>query len=120
MLASIVPAGLPRALTHYPHTACANFERVELNKIPPAAACHHDLVKSSRRATGRPASSSAECLRLSLFGAPALAPGSTLPSTSSRGTPLSFLAGFGSLDGCDGYGSAKKYGWSSAYSRVRA
>ncbi len=69
-------------------------------------------MKSSRRATGLPPRSS-EFFLLSLLGGFALTPGpgplmSVLPSTSSSGIPLSFLAGLGSFDGCEGYGRAKK------------
>lgn len=80
------------------------------------------LEKSRRRATGLLPRSSDECFRFSLFrlGGFARTAGpeptiSTFPSTSSSGGPFSFFAGLGSLDGCEGYGSAKKYGWFRAY-----
>lgn len=76
-------------------------------------------MKSSRRATGLPSNSS-ECFLFSLLGGFALTPGpsplmSALPSTSSSGMPLSFLAGLGNFDGWEGYGRAKKYGWLRAW-----
>ena len=64
-----------------------------------------------------PLRSSADSLRLSLFGAFALTPGpfpfgSALPSSSSNGRfELVFEAGFGSLDGWVGYTPVLKYGW---------
>lgn len=83
----------------------------------PVSACHdcRCCEKSSFRAIDRPPRSSDDSLRLSLFGGFALTPGpepfiSTLPSISSRGAVgLAFMTGFGSFDGWEGFGDAKKY-----------
>lgn len=73
-------------------------------------------MKSSLRATDRVSASVIEALRFSLlaFGSGALTAGpgalrSTFPSTSSRGRGASWFAVLGSLDGCVGFGEAKKY-----------
>ena len=71
-------------------------------------------MKSNRRAIERPFSLGEESLRFKiLFLAFAVGAMSTLPSTSSKGRSTS-VAHFGSLEGWDGYGRAKKYGWCNA------
>jgi hypothetical protein len=75
-------------------------------------------VKSSLRAILRDMSCPLS-LRLSFLGGavdltpgPVFPFGSTLPSTSSSGRDAAVcVLVFGSLEGCVGYGRAKKYGW---------
>ena len=120
---------IPSSAFHIPRPASAmcgemiNIGHVQYNsrdtRDGPGMEFYPSCEKSSRRAMGRPPSSS-ECFRLSLFGPFAFTPGptisnSTFPSTSSNGTADSFLAGFGSFEGCVGYGRAEKYGWYSAF-----
>jgi hypothetical protein len=88
----------------------------------------HDAEKSNRLATCRPSlsiASVADDLRFSLFSSLLFLDDSAggfgekageLASSSSRGSGrgASGFFVFGSLEGCVGYGRAKKYGWWSA------
>lgn len=75
-------------------------------------------MKSSLRAILRDMSCPLS-LRLSFLGGavdltPVLPFGSTFPSTSSKGREVAAavcVLVLGSLEGCVGYGRAKKYGW---------